>query len=40
MNLNQVELLDWIHFAILEAMDGNLGELEKALELVEYLRDS
>jgi hypothetical protein len=40
MDVNQVELLDWIHLAIREAIDGNPGELEKALELVEYLRDS
>jgi hypothetical protein len=31
--------LDWIHFAIQEALNNNLGELEQALELVEYLRD-
>jgi len=31
--------LEWIHFAIQEAMRGNLGELEQALEMVEELRE-
>jgi hypothetical protein len=33
------EKLEWIHFAIQEAQNGNLEELEKALELVEELRE-
>lgn len=33
------QALDWIHFAIQEAMNDNLGELEQALELLEILRD-
>lgn len=31
--------LDWISFAIQEAMNGNLDELYQALEFVEELRD-
>ena len=37
--LNDYQKLEWIHFAIQEALNGNLGELEQALELVEDLRD-
>jgi hypothetical protein len=33
------EKLDWISFAIQEAIDGNNGELMQALKLVEELRD-
>ena len=32
------EKLDWISFAIQEAMNDNKGELMQALELVEDLR--
>jgi len=39
-NLNDYQKLDWISFAIQEALNGNLGELEQALELVEDLRDN
>jgi hypothetical protein len=38
--LNEYQKLDWISFAIQEALNGNMGELEQALELVEYLRDN
>jgi len=38
-HLTDHQKLDWISFAIQEALNGNSGELEKALELVEYLRD-
>jgi len=38
-DLTNYQKLDWISFAIQEAMNGNLGELEQALELVEELRD-
>ena len=37
--LNEYQKLDWISFAIQEAMNGNLNELEQALEFVEELRD-
>ena len=37
--MNKQEKLDWISFAIQEAMNGNPDELYKALELVEELRD-
>ena len=38
-DLNEYQKLDWISFAIQEALNGNSGELEQALELVEQLRD-
>jgi len=31
--------LEWIHFAIQEAMNGNIEELDRALPLVEDLRE-
>jgi len=31
--------LDWVSFAIQEAINGNMDELEQALEFVEELRD-
>ncbi len=37
--MSDYEKLDWISFAIQEAMNGNLNELEQALALVEELRD-
>lgn len=37
--MNDYEKLDWISFAIQEAMNGNPNELDKALELVEELRE-
>jgi hypothetical protein len=33
------EKLEWIHFAIQEAMNDNPGELEQAIGLVEDLRE-
>tara|TARA_R110001606_G_scaffold252104_1_gene399998 strand:- start:146 stop:358 length:213 start_codon:yes stop_codon:yes gene_type:complete len=39
-NLNDYQKLEWIHFAIQEALNGNIDELEKALELVEDLREN
>lgn len=33
------EALEFVHFAILESMDGNLGELETALLIVELMRE-
>ena len=39
-NLNDYQKLEWIHFAIQEALNENLGELEQALELVEDLREN
>ena len=38
-NLTDYQKLDWVSFAIQEALNGNNGELEQALELVEHLRD-
>jgi len=37
--MNEYEKLEWIHFAIQEAVRGNKEELPKALELVEDLRE-
>ena len=37
--MDDYEKLEWIHFAIQEAMNGNLVELEQAIELVEELRE-
>jgi len=37
--MSDYEKLDWISFAIQEAMNGNPNELEQALALVEELRD-
>ena len=36
--MNDYEKLDWVSFAIQEAMNGNLGELHQALHFVEILR--
>ena len=38
-DLNDYQKLDWISFAIQEALNGNLGELFPALNLVEELRE-
>ena len=38
--LNEYQKLDWISFAIQEAINGNINELEQALELVEDLRET
>ena len=37
--MNKYDKLEWIHFAIQEAQNGNLVELDRALELVELLRE-
>ena len=37
--LNEYQKLDWISFAIQEAINGNPNELDQVLELVEELRD-
>ena len=39
-HLNSYQKLDWISFAIQEAMNGNSGELDTALLLVEQLREN
>ena len=38
--MNTYEKLEWIHFAIQEAQNGNLGELPQALEMVEDIRET
>ena len=37
--MNKCEKLDWISFAIQEAMNGNTEELFQALEFVKELRE-
>jgi len=37
--MGDYEMLEWIHFAIQEAIDGNTEELPVALDLVETLRE-
>ena len=37
--MTDYEKLEWIHFAIQEAQNGNLEELGKAIEVVEELRE-
>ena len=37
--MSEQEKLDWVSFAIQEAINGNNGELMQALELVEDLRE-
>tara|TARA_R100001440_G_scaffold19615_1_gene33130 strand:- start:1122 stop:1253 length:132 start_codon:yes stop_codon:yes gene_type:complete len=39
-HLTDYEKLDWISFAIQEALNGNNNELMQALELVEILRNT
>ncbi len=39
-HLTDYQKLDWISFAIQEALNGNNDELMQALELVEILRDA
>ena len=38
-DLNDYELLDYLSFAIQEALAGNVGELDNALYIVETMRD-
>ena len=38
--MSEQEKLDWVSFAIQEAINGNVDELEQALEFVEELRDA
>ena len=37
--MNDYKKLEWIHFAIQEAQNGNLEELDQALELIEDIRE-
>lgn len=38
-SISEYQKLDWICFAIQEALNGNNGELEQALALAEEMRD-
>jgi hypothetical protein len=37
--MTEYEKLEWIHYAIQEAVNGNTSELEKALGLLEDIRE-
>ena len=37
--MSEYEKLEWLHFAISEAINGNIGELPNALDIVEQLRE-
>ena len=37
--MTNYEKIEWLHFAISEAINGNIGELSNALEIVEQLRE-
>ena len=39
MIMTKLEKLEFIHFAIQEAQNGNIEELETALELLEDIRE-
>jgi hypothetical protein len=39
VSMSEQEKLDWVSFAIQEALNGNNGKLMQALELVEDLRE-
>jgi hypothetical protein len=38
--MTDLEKLEFVHFAIQEAMNGNVDELESALVLLEDIRES
>ena len=37
--MTDYEKVEWLHFAIQEAINGNIGELPNALDIVEQLRE-
>lgn len=37
--MTNYQKLEWLHFAILEALNGNPGELMQALAIVEDMRE-
>ncbi len=37
--MNKYEKIEWLHFAISEAINGNTGELTNALQIIEQLRE-
>ena len=39
-NMNNYQMLEYIHFAIQEAMNGNIDELGQAIAFVEDLREA
>ena len=38
--MNDYKKLEWAHFAIQEALNGNMDELTEALKLLEDIRES
>ena len=38
--MNEYEKLEWLHFAVAEAINGNIEELSNALKIIEELRES
>ena len=39
VQMTDYEKFEWLHFAIQEAINGNIGELPNALDIVEQLRE-
>lgn len=37
--MTSYQKIEWLHFAISEAINGNIGELSNALQIVEQLRE-
>jgi hypothetical protein len=37
--MSKYEKIEWLHFAISEAINGNTGELTNALQIIEQLRE-
>ena len=38
--INDYQKIEWIHFAIQEALNGNLDELIEAIKLLEDIREN
>ena len=38
--MNDYQKIEWIHFAIQEALNGNMDELTEAIKLLEDIRES
>ena len=38
--MNDYQKIEWIHFAIQEALNGNLDELIEAIKLLEDIREN
>ncbi len=40
VEIDEYEKLEWLHFAVSEAINGNIGELSDALAIIEELREA